>query len=191
MKQLAIVTDLDRCTGCQACSIACKMENGVPLGAFWTQVYEVGPTGKFPELQMYFLPVACQHCERPACVKVCPTGASHKRRDGIVLIDGEKCIGCQACQRACPYGVRIFDSASQSVKKCTLCAHLVDQGSLPACVKTCTARARIFGDLNDPGSEVARKLRESDGHVYSLLASEGTRPSARYILRRQKWWGRG
>ncbi len=104
MAQLAIVTDLDRCTGCHACTVACAQENRLKPGAFWTHVHEVGPSGKFPGLQMYFLPLACQHCRQPACVRVCPTGASHKRPDGIVLIDRAKCIGCQACQKACPYG---------------------------------------------------------------------------------------
>jgi DMSO reductase iron-sulfur subunit len=191
MKQLAILTDLDRCTGCQACSIACKQENNVSLGAFWTRVYEVGPTGKFPELEMYFLPLTCQHCEDPACVRVCPTGASHKRADGIVVIDREKCIGCQSCQQACPYGVQYFDAEARKMEKCTLCTHLVDQGTLPACVRTCTGRARYFGDVNDPHSAVATKIREAGARVFALLPDAGTKPSAHYILRRQTWRGQG
>lgn len=185
-KQLAIVTDLERCTGCHACTVACAQENALQPTAFWTRVYTVGPQGNFPELQMYFLPVPCQHCASPACVSVCPTGASHKRSDGIVLIDREKCIGCQSCQNACPYKVHHFDLVTRKMEKCTLCAHLVDKGDRPACVKTCTGRARYFGDINDPESEVA-KLIATKGAVHVLLPQAGTGPSARYILRRQAW----
>ena len=156
MKQLTIVTDLDRCTGCHACTNACAQQNLLAPGAFWNRVHEVGPVGKFPDQQMYYLPVSCQHCAEPACVKACPTGASHKRADGIVLIAADKCIGCRSCQRACPYGVHYFASEGAKATKCTLCAPMVDAGQPPACVKTCTARARRFGDLGDAASEVAK-----------------------------------
>lgn len=190
MAQFAIVTDLDRCTGCHACTVACAQENRLKPGAFWTHVHEVGPSGKFPGLQMYFLPLACQHCRQPACVRVCPTGASHKRPDGIVLIDRAKCIGCQACQKACPYGIHYFDADSKKMQKCTLCAHLVDRGDKPACVKTCTTGARVFGDMDDPNSDVTKIVRAARSGAYRLMPEAGTKPSAAYILHKQPWVGR-
>lgn len=188
MKQLAIITDLDRCTGCHACTNACAQENLLRPGAHWNRVYEVGPAGKFPELQMYYLPVSCQHCAEPACVKACPTGASHKRADGVVLITAAKCIGCRECQKACPYDVHYFAAEGAKAEKCTLCARLVDAGDKPACVKTCTARARRFGDLGDPASEVA-KLAAAKG-AYQLMPEAGTNPSFRYVLQRETWKGK-
>ena len=101
MSNYAIITDLNRCTGCLACTVACKAINGVDVGNFWIKTLRVGPhpieggSGTFPDVEMYFLPVQCQHCENPECVTVCPTGASHKLEDGTVQIDKSKCIGCQ------------------------------------------------------------------------------------------------
>jgi len=187
MAQFAIVADLDRCTGCQACTVACAQENRLKPAVFWTRVREIGPDGRFPELQMHFLPLACQHCGDPACVKVCPTGASHKRSDGVVLIDREKCIGCQRCQQACPYKIQHFDAEAKKMEKCTLCAHLLDRGDAPACVKTCTTGARVFGDISDHSSPVSKMLEAAGPNVYRLLPQAGTNPSARYILRRQPW----
>jgi len=186
MKQLAIVTDLERCTGCHACTVSCAQQNRLQPNATWNRVRQIGPEGKFPNLQMYFLPVACQHCADPACVKVCPTGASHKRDDGIVLIELARCIGCKSCQQACPYQVHFFDASMHKMEKCTLCADLVDTGDKPACVKTCTGRARYFGDLNDPAGELA-KVMSNKAVVYQLLPAVKTNPSARYVLRRQTW----
>ena len=107
MAQYAIVTDLNRCTGCLACAVACKAANGVPVGSYWNKVLRIGPNPKYegavnPDVELYFLPVGCQHCEEPECVRVCPTGASHKLADGTVQIDKSKCIGCQFCAMACP-----------------------------------------------------------------------------------------
>jgi molybdopterin-containing oxidoreductase family iron-sulfur binding subunit len=187
MTQLAIVTDLERCTGCQSCAAACAQENRLPPAVCWTRVYQHGPNGVFPELEMYYLPVACQHCVKPACVSACPTGASYKRSDGIVLIERDKCQGCRSCEKACPYHVHYFDAVEKKTQKCTLCAHLIDAGDRPACVKTCTTRALYFGDLHDPESEVSKLLANEAAHV--LLPEAGTEPASRYILRRQVWRG--
>jgi len=189
MAQFAIVTDLDRCTGCHACTVACAQENRLKPAAFWTRVREIGPDGRFPELQMHFLPLACQHCGDPVCVKVCPTGASHKRGDGVVLIDREKCIGCRRCQQACPYKIQYFDADAKKMGKCTFCVHLLDRGDTPACVKTCTTGARVLGDISDRNSRATKLLEAAGPNVYRLLPRAGTNPSARYILRRQPWFG--
>ena len=153
MTQYSIVTDLDRCVGCLACSVACKVVNGVPTGSFWNKTLRIGPnpreggSGQWPDVELYFLNVQCQHCENPECVKVCPTGASHKTEDGTVQIDKSKCIGCQFCAMSCPYNVRYLNEEERVVEKCTLCEQKIAQGELPQCVAQCGSRARFFGDL--------------------------------------------
>ena len=134
MAHYAIVVDLDRCIGCHGCEIACKNENNIALGEYWNKVVERGPFGEYPDLEMYFLPTMCQQCQDAPCVNVCPTGASYRDADGMVLVDKEKCIGCKYCMMACPYGVRSWNAAESVVEKCTLCAHLSKNGELPMCV---------------------------------------------------------
>ena len=153
MTQYAIITELNRCVGCLACTVACKAVNNVPVGAFWIKTLRVGPnpieggSGDWPDVEMYFLPIQCQHCADPECVKVCPTGASHKAADGTVQIDKSKCIGCQFCAMSCPYNVRYLNEEERVVEKCTLCEQKIAQGELPQCVAQCGSRARFFGDL--------------------------------------------
>ena len=153
MTQYAIITDLNRCVGCLACTVACKAVNNVPVGAFWIKTLRVGPnpieggSGDWPDVEMYFLPIQCQHCADPECVKVCPTGASQKAADGTVQIDKSKCIGCQFCAMSCPYNVRYLNEEERVVEKCTLCEQKIAQGELPQCVAQCGSRARFFGDL--------------------------------------------
>lgn len=114
MTQKTLVIDLDRCIGCGACEIACKLENDVPLGVYYNRVISIGPIGKFPDIQQYFLPTVCQNCREAPCMKVCPTGASYKTEDGQVLVDKAKCIGCKMCMVACPYGSAFLQSRKQS-----------------------------------------------------------------------------
>lgn len=105
-----LLINLDRCTGCDSCIVACKLENQLPLGSFYNKVIAIGPTGTFPDVEKYWLPSQCQQCENPHCVAVCPTGASYRDpKTGYVLIDKDKCIGCQYCLYGCPYGVRQMD----------------------------------------------------------------------------------
>ena len=174
-----LVIDLDRCSGCDSCIVACKLENNIDLGNYWNQVIAVGPTGTHPDIEQYWLPVQCQQCENAACVHVCPTGASYRdEKTGVVLIDKAKCIGCQYCMMACPYGVRSFNQKEKVVEKCTLCKERTDRGDIPMCVRVCPGRARVYGALDDPESEISKVVREN--HAYQLLEEFGTRPQLRY-----------
>jgi Fe-S-cluster-containing dehydrogenase component len=217
--QNVIVTDLNRCVGCLACSVACKSANGVPVGSFWNKVLRIGPNPKTPgaqcpDVEMYFLPVGCQHCFDPECVKVCPTGASQKMEDGTVQVDKSKCIGCQFCAMACPYNVRYLNADEGVIEKCTLCEQKIAQGELPQCVAECGSRARYFGDLDqgienlegpgepssfgeDTSYEAMQKTRVRLGdflHPFSEdevhhLPNAGNRPAFAYILRNRQWRG--
>ncbi|MBO4365750.1 MAG: 4Fe-4S dicluster domain-containing protein [Eggerthellaceae bacterium] len=208
MTQYAIVTDLNRCVGCLACSVACKALNGVLPGNFWNKTLRVGPnpkeggSGQFPDVEMYFLTMQCQHCKDPECCKVCPTGASYKADDGTVQIDKEKCIGCQFCVMACPYGVRYLNEDEKVVEKCTLCQQRIVEGELPACVAQCGGMARFFGDLDKgiedfegPQQADLKRVRLQDfcneytqDQVYNV-EDFGNGPQLRYILRDRKWQG--
>ena len=203
MTQYAIATDLNRCVGCLSCMVACKAVNNVPIGSYWNKVLRIGPSLKegatsSHDVEMYYLPVQCQHCADPECVKVCPTGASHKLEDGTVQVDKEKCIGCQFCAMSCPYGVRYLNEEERVVEKCTLCEQKTAQGELPMCVDTCVGLARWFGDMESGDyaqfsgplgkkmGEVVDEFSEEDVHT---LPNVGNNPSFRYILRDMTWQG--
>ena len=201
------VIDTKRCIGCHSCLVACRFENNVPSNVWWNRILTDGgdridiPEGSFPNVSLAYTPVACQHCEDPACVKVCPVGATYKDPEtGVVRQDYEKCIGCRMCMSACPYnGVRSFnweepayhvdvafgDAAvpkhqEHTVEKCTMCWHRITKGEEPACIKTCPERARHWGDLDDPDSEVAKLIASRE--YKQLLPEEGTRPSVYYLV---------
>lgn len=169
-----------RCIDCKACQVACWAENEVPLGKTRNWIEKDGPVGEFPNLKVDYLPGNCMHCGNPPCVKVCPTGASYRRPDGIVLVNEKKCIGCKYCMVACPYDARYFDPEKEVANKCTMCVHRLDQGQEPACVSTCIGGARVFGDFNDPNSEVSRLLQNHRAQVQ--LPQLGTEPNIYYIL---------
>jgi Fe-S-cluster-containing dehydrogenase component len=185
-KRYAMVIDLRRCIGCDACMVACKAEFDVPLGVFRTWVpYRV--VGTYPNVRKHFMPRLCNHCEDPPCVRACPVGATYVVEDGgFVLQRYERCIGCKACMASCPYNARFMLPKSRTytditsvVDKCTFCHHRVTQGLTPACVQTCIGRARIFGDLNDPASEVSHLVSTLPTQV--LRPEEGTKPHVFYI----------
>jgi tetrathionate reductase subunit B len=178
-KHYAMVIDTRLCYGCHACSVACKAEFGVPLGETRSWV-EYTEKGTFPHLSLGFLPRLCNQCSEPACVSVCPVGATWKREeDGIVVIDSDMCIGCKYCLQACPYDARFINPDTGTAEKCDFCIHRVSQGLEPACVEACPARARIFGDVNDPDSEVSRLIAENP--VTVLRPEQGTEPNVYYI----------
>jgi len=180
MPQYAMVIDQRRCVGCMACIVACKNENAVPAEHYRTRVVEV-VEGEFPNLRMELRSELCNHCDNPPCVYNCPTGASHKRKDGTVQVDRDKCIGCKACVAACPYNARYMDPKEGYADKCTFCEHRVREGREPACVATCIGGSRIFGDLDNPKSAVSRVLKEVSAHV--LLKEAGTQPRVFYVRR--------
>lgn len=215
-----MVIDLDRCTGCQACVLACKAENNVPpVGAkeasrgriiSWMQVLAEGEE-EHPGPPVRFLPRPCLHCDDPPCTKVCPVYATYRNPEGIIAQIYARCIGCRFCMAACPYNAKYFnwhryqtDGPGQNpdvslrpkgvVEKCTFCHHRLQKARerasaerrelapgeyVPACAEACPAQAIVFGDLADPGSDVARLARSP--RAFRLQESLGTRPKVIYL----------
>ena len=179
-KRYGMQIDLSLCIGCNACAVACKEENDVPTGKFNTWVESWDTTSKKGTVTRAQLPRLCNHCSDPACVSVCPTGASYIGEGGIVLIDDNRCIGCKYCMTACPYEVRWVDDDAGDVHKCTFCNHRSQNGLLPACVSTCVTKARVFGNLNDPESDISKRIAEAD-QVEVLLEDANLEPNVYYI----------
>ncbi len=177
-KRYALIIDSRKCINCKACVVACRGENRVPLGYSRDWINEEH-RGTWPKLRATFEPEQCHHCAVPSCVSVCPTGASFQREDGIVLIKEADCIGCRACMTACPYNARFFRDDKGVVEKCTLCAHRVDKGEMPACVATCPSKARVFGDLNDPDGILKRILAKR--HYRVKKPETGNGPHTYYL----------
>lgn len=159
-KQKAFYLNASICTGCKACMSACKDRSDLPVGVNWRRVTEyIGgtwvpdPNNRGMMLPnnvfAYAISTSCMHCQKPACVEVCPTTAMHKREDGIVLVDSAKCIGCRYCQWACPYGAPQFSEAIGKITKCDFCQDLQAQGQNPVCVDACVMRALEFGELDE------------------------------------------
>ncbi len=183
----AMVVDVQKCIGCQACTVSCIMENAVPENSFRTIVstYEVHQGG---HAGTYMLPRLCNHCDSPPCIPVCPVGATFQRKDGVVVVDGDRCVGCAYCVQACPYDARFINHETGKADKCTFCAQRIDAGLLPACVETCVGGARIFGDLKDPNSEVRRLVDQNKMKV--LKPEMGTKPHVFYLGLDERFQGR-
>jgi Fe-S-cluster-containing dehydrogenase component len=205
----AFGVDATRCIGCLRCVEACKAENGVALDAHhfrtWVERYvylegeerarvdsqadpqNIAASGsRFDNRyknekvdKAFFVPKLCNQCTHPACVQVCPTGASYRTKDGVVLIDYEYCIGCEYCVQACPYGARFFSPEKGTSEKCTWCYHRITKGLEPACVEVCPVGARIFGDRNDPASPISEFIR--DNRVQVLKPEMGNAPNCFYV----------
>ncbi len=198
-----MVIDLRKCVGCNACTIACKQENATPAEIYWGKVlqYEVG---RYPNARLRFLPMLCMHCREAPCLEACPSGATYRHEGGIILVNHDLCIGCKYCVMACPYEARSYNPGDPkgyypgqglapneeegygqgthprgSIEKCTFCSHRLAQGKEPACVATCPAGARIFGDLDDPTSQVAQLV--ASGEAKPRMEDLGTEPSVFYI----------
>jgi molybdopterin-containing oxidoreductase family iron-sulfur binding subunit len=197
-----MLIDISKCAkGCDECVTACTTEHGIAektrpektrpdIAAKWIRKVELRDKQTSKE---YSLPLLCQHCEHPPCVDVCPTGASFKRADGIVLVDKHICIGCRYCMMACPYKARSFiheplenqkphsPRGKGTVESCTFCVYRVDNGQPPACVEACEQaghKAMLFGNLKDPNSEIAKKLSELGGTA--LRPDMRLNPGVRY-----------
>jgi len=181
-KRLGLVIEQERCIGCEACIIACRIENhGTgPWIQVETQnvVQKDTPEGHFPNLTMTFLPRLCNHCSNPPCVDACPNEALVKRKDGPVVLDEDLCNGCQACMNACPYNVIIFNQEKNIIEKCNFCVHRIDQGLEPFCVICCEGQAIHFGDLNDPNSEISKIIASKE--TFQLKLEAKTIPSVYY-----------
>ena len=233
MAKWGMVIDLEKCTGCQACSLACSMENNTLPGETWQDVLFYSE-GKYPHVSIKWFPRPCMHCENPSCVHVCPAKATYKTEDGVVLIDWNRCIGCKYCMIACPYGVRFYTDEKPLlepdlkkvfpgqggqqwsppyqnpnsdwtkgvgiqpkgvVSKCTFCYHKISKAPAgvadldednpatkeftPACVRTCPPKARYFGDLDNPKSNVNRLIADKRG--VRLLEHTGNKPQVYYL----------
>lgn len=205
----AMVIDLQKCIGCDSCTVACKAENRTPPGVRYNVLLET-VRGTYPHVVKTQIPRPCMQCGNAPCVQVCPVKATYKLPSGITAIDYERCIGCRYCIAACPYGARYFDfgqdyeqemigfnqiqppeygkergprkkgkSPQGTVRKCTFCMHRLFRGEEPACVETCIGDARYFGDLNDPESLVAKLVASSRSFV--LQEEQGTRPRVYYL----------
>ncbi len=169
MAKYGLLVDMNRCTGCYACFLACRDEycgNDYPpyssaqpyAGQFWMRIVE-RERGSFPKVKVSYFRIPCMHCDNALCVQRAPDSAVYKREDGIVIIDPIKAKGHKEIIATCPYNVIYWNEASQLPQKCTFCAHLLDQGEAePRCVEVCPTDALIFGDMADPNSEVSRRL---------------------------------
>lgn len=184
-KRFGMVIDTTVCVGCQTCAVSCNVSHELPSDVLWSHVVSFDgdevyqPTGTFPAPVLKFRPTLCNHCDNPACVAACPTGAMAKDPEtGIVSPDPEVCIGCGSCVAACPYGAPVINEETSTSTKCTFCKERSSKGQEPFCVAACPANARIFGDLNDPDSEVA-KLVAAGAQPWQPEA--GTEPCVFYI----------
>ncbi|MEK7814139.1 MAG: 4Fe-4S dicluster domain-containing protein [Candidatus Desantisbacteria bacterium] len=182
-----MLIDLRRCTGCRACQVACKAENEVPLGIFRGWVTDT-ERGTYPKVKKYFLPRLCNHCDKPVCMEKCPIKAISKRADGVVLVDQSKCKNLKLCVKNCPYGAPSINPMVNKAEKCTFCIHRVEAGIVPSCVNTCQGRARIFGDVNDSASEIAKLIA---AYKTTTLTPHTGGPNVYYIAPDQKEVGYG
>jgi len=173
----------NRCIDCERCMEACVETNHVPSYGYRTKIYEqmrdVGPD----EQERVFMPVLCNHCNRPPCVRVCPTTATYKdKKNGIVMMDYKRCIGCKTCMAACPYNARYFKEENRAVDKCNFCfdTRLSKGETLTACAAACPAGVRNFGDLSDPSSNVYRLVHRPEKAVWVLRPETGALPNVFY-----------
>lgn len=200
MSRFGIIVNVDRCAGCYACAVACKEENQVAPKIFWEKIErEENPTDNV----INYFRMSCMHCDNPACLPVCPMKAISKGANGEVTVDEKKCIGCQMCAKACPYGVPVFNTegtksyfgdkmplaerpaepwtkrVAGKAEHCTLCAHRTARGQLPACVEACGIHAMTFVDYDNPTKDTEPLIKAAK----AMNAAAGTNPKIRYIAK--------
>ncbi len=172
--EYVLIIDLNKCVGCRACEKACNQRNELPEDVSFIHVLARGE-GE----ERWYLPIQCQHCGQAPCESVCPARATYHHPSGVVLVNGNACVGCKYCAVACPYDARIYDEHEGIVNKCWLCLDWVLGGGEPACVQSCLRGARIFGRRGD--TEIARIL--ASGRPQVLHPEIGTEPGIlRYIF---------
>ena len=178
--------DASSCSGCKACQAACKDHNGLRAGLLWRRVYEVSGGGWAKagdawtqDVFAWNLSLSCNHCEKPICVEACPTGAMHRRPDGVVLVDADRCMGCRYCEWACPYGAPRFDGARGVMTKCTLCSDRLEEGLAPSCVSACPMRALDFGTREEMEERHGEEVAAASGAGFPLPDPRLTEPAFR------------
>ena len=178
MTRYGMLIDTTKCIGCYSCRTACQRQNDLLPDEGFIR-YEHKETGTYPTVSVASVPLQCMHCEDAPCASVCPTGAAHMGADGIVEADQGRCIGCLYCMSACPYQVRVRNSKTGAVDKCRFCAVQTENGTTSCtCVEACVWLARIFGDLDDPNSELSKAIVERDAHP---IAGDLTRAKIYYV----------
>lgn len=182
MARYGMLIGLNRCVRCRTCYVACKREHNILAHPrdedhpyeYYRLRYVEWERGKYPEVKRAFIPVHCMHCEDPICIKFCPVDAITQRSDGIIVIDEERCNGCGVCAAVCPYGA-LYISPDEKADGCDFCADRLDAGLAPACVEMCPAGARIFGDLDDPESEVSKLIASGKAKPLLFAGVKNTR----------------
>jgi len=198
--RFGMVIDTGRCVGCDACTLACKMQNGTPPGVLLSRVLEK-EEGSYPQVKRTYLPILCFHCDDPPCVRACPSNALSKRPDGVVEVDKDRCCGVKACMAACPYDALHFYEDQEgyfgknltpieryyyarhrpgTILKCDFCSERLMRGVSPACVEACPVSCRYFGDIEDPTSQVSQLVKKG---ARPVLPEAGTNPSVYYLFK--------
>ncbi|MBI2343689.1 MAG: 4Fe-4S dicluster domain-containing protein [Deltaproteobacteria bacterium] len=196
----AFLVDTRKCIGCGICVKACRIENNVPEGFYrtWVERYEISERGEvyvdspkggqegftpiepgFKTTKGFFVPKLCNHCDNTPCTQVCPVGASYSTKEGVVLVDSKRCIGCGYCVQACPYASRYLHPVTKTADKCTWCYHRITKGLPPACVQACPVGARQFGDLKKEDDPVRKVLATE--RISVLQMEKLTKPNCYYI----------